>query len=349
MSMSTRQRVTRFRACERPSAPPRLRGEDLTAEAQRRRVRFARLVVLVGGMLLSGVIASNVRGQSLWEISPYQMRVWLTFRAHPRIPSEWQEELKRQLEQQAASLVGAGWNLVAEPTPPTLQADVLADRLPAWQTVVEADTTLRQADKLYLLSLDAAPAGYGLQVRELDLGTQTWGPPVTQVVNALNQVPAVAFDLLCDAFLPLARILRVDDETVTAVIRAGALLRPPSPRSWDLPTRIEAGQVLQPVIVRTDRNGLVPPGGARPIEWTLLLVKSRHDSTLECQSFSGYRQPFSARRSARVDELALVIKPRLSRHRVGTGGPQEYRPTAGGLRSLLAPARNRTLRVAGPD
>jgi hypothetical protein len=240
------------------------------------------------------------------------MKVWLTFRPHPRIPPDWQQELKRQLEDRAASLVGAGWNLVAETTPPAFQADMLADQPPEWQALVESDADLRQVDKLYLLKLDAALAGYGLHVQELDLKTQRWGPRVHQTVNSSPQIPSAAFDLVCEAFTPLARIQRVEDETVTASVRAGALMRPQqSPRTWDIPTMIDEGQVLRPMIVRTDRNGLVPPGGARPIDWTILLVSSRRDSTLECQYFSGYRQPFRTRRSSRVDQLALLIKPRL--------------------------------------
>ncbi len=69
--------------------------------------------------------------------------------------------------------------------------------------------------------------------------------------------------------------------------------------------------MLQPVIVRTDRSGQVPPGGAKPIEWTVLVVQSREQSTIECRFYSGYGQPFRTRRSARVDQLAWLVKARL--------------------------------------
>ncbi len=267
------------------------------------------------GLLLALVVsaAEIAHGQSPWEVSPYQIKVWLTIECHPRIPVEWHAQLKQQLEMQAASQVGAVWNLIAEPAPPALQQELLDDRLPDWQALVDKDATLRQSDKLFVLKLNADLAGYGVQVRELDLHTQIWSLPLQRSVNSLEQVPSVAFELLCDTFVPVAQILKVRDENVTAVLRAGALLRPePSPRSWNVPTRIDEGQVLQPVIVRSDRNGQVTAGGARPIDWTLLLVKSRSDSTLECQFYSGYRQPFSTRRSARVSQLAFLVKPRYA-------------------------------------
>jgi hypothetical protein len=162
------------------------------------------------------------------------------------------------------------------------------------------------------LNVQPAADGYEVQVQELDLRTQTWTPSVHRLVGSLAQVPSTAFDLLCDAFVPLVRITHVDQESVTAILRAGALLRPvESTRSWTLPTEVEVGQVLQPVTVRTDRNGQVPSGGAKPIDWTVLIIKSRTGSLVECQFISGYRQPFSTRRSARMDQLAWLIKPRF--------------------------------------
>lgn len=285
----------------------RSRGSFTAADlrGQRRSVWWAALLTLV----LPAI--EPARGQSLWELSPYQIKVWLTIATHPRIPADWQAQLKRQLEIQATSQVGAVWNLVVEAAPAALQQDLQEDRLPDWQMLVEKDPALRQTDKLFLLKLDPAPAGYGVTVSELDLHTQVWSPPLERSVPTLDQLGPMSLEMLCDAFVPVAQIVRVRDEDVTAVLRAGALLRPAqSARSWKVPTRVDEGQVLQPVIVRSDRNGQVVPGGARPIDWTLLLVKSRQDSTLECQFYSGYRQPFSTRRSARVSQLAFLVKPR---------------------------------------
>ena len=47
------------------------------------------------------------------------------------------------------------------------------------------------------------------------------------------------------------------------------------------------------------------------MEWTVLIAKSRIGSLLTCEFHSGYRQPFSTRRSSRVQQLAYLVKPRL--------------------------------------
>ena len=269
-------------------------------------------ILLVG--LTAVMIAATPRAsaQSLWEVSPYRITVWMSIQQDSRIPVDWNQDLKRILESDADSQIGAGWVLTVNETPRRFVQELLADRSPTWEAVIKAVPELQQDDKLLALNVEPAVVGYEVQVRELDLRTQTWTPAVRQSAGTWSQVPAVAFDLLCEAFVPLVRIVHVDDESVTASLRAGALLRPAeSSRSWTLPTEVQEGDVLQPVIVRTDRNGQVPPDGAKPIDWTVLIVKTRSGSNLECQFISGYRQPFSARRSARVDQLAWLIKPRF--------------------------------------
>jgi hypothetical protein len=47
----------------------------------------------------------------------------------------------------------------------------------------------------------------------------------------------------------------------------------------------------------------------KPIQWTLLVVKEQTGGVLKCEWHSGYRQPFSVRRSSRVRQLATRIKP----------------------------------------
>ena len=181
------------------------------------RWRFVSSVVLV--LWLAAGFSSVAYGQSLWEVSPYRIAVWISLSDHPRIPSNWNAELERQLEKQSASLVGAGWQMNAQSTPVLFRADLLAERIPEWQTLVEAVPELRQFDKLLTLNIQAAADGYALQARELDLQTQAWSLSSTRSVGSLSQVPSAAFVLLCDVFAPLVRIVRVGDETVTAAVR----------------------------------------------------------------------------------------------------------------------------------
>ncbi len=177
---------------------------------------------------LASGYGSAAHGQSLWEVTPYRISAWISLADHPRIPSNWNAELERQLEEQSASLVGAAWQLNAQDSPMFFRADLLAERIPDWQTVVEAIPDLRQFDKLLTLTVQATAEGYSIQARELDLRTQTWSLPLHRSVGTLTQVPPAAFALLCDVFVPLVRVVRVGEETVTAVVRAAHCVVPPN-------------------------------------------------------------------------------------------------------------------------
>ena len=60
-----------------------------------------------------------------------------------------------------------------------------------------------------------------------------------------------ALDLICEVFVPLVRIDRIEETTVVAAIRGGALTRPEqSVRRWQVPTQVQVGDVLQPILLR---------------------------------------------------------------------------------------------------
>jgi hypothetical protein len=120
--------------------------------------------------------------------------------------------------------------------------------------------------------------------------------------------------LIGDVFVPLVRIERIEDSSVTASMRASALRRPEqSLRSWRVPTQLQVGDVLQPILAMTDRSGQIGAGGIKLVDWTLLTVTALEANTATCNIESGYRQPFSTRRSARLQQLAYRVKPRLER------------------------------------
>jgi hypothetical protein len=55
----------------------------------------------------------------------------------------------------------------------------------------------------------------------------------------------------------------------------------------------------------------VGPEGVKLVDWTVLVVTECMGSRLTCTFYSGYRQPFSTRRSSRVQQLAYTVKPQL--------------------------------------
>jgi hypothetical protein len=252
--------------------------------------------------------AAAGRGQSIWEVTPYRIEVWVTFQPHPRVDPQWAQQLPQEIQQLAESRVGAVWRLQAQ-TPP---AEFLGDLMGNVQLNLEPlrqQNYLGDVDKLVVLSVRDHADGYRLSAREADLLTRQWSTTQSITVADGANLGLQALKLICDVFTPMVRIERIEGATVTAAIRGGALVRPEqSPRYWQVPSQIQAGDVLQPILVKTDRNGAQ---GIKLVDWTLMTVTAREASTVTCSFESGYRQPFSSRRSSRLQQLAYRVKPRL--------------------------------------
>ncbi len=254
----------------------------------------------------------SVSAQSIWELTPYRIQTWIVANPHPLIPAAAQQDLLTQIPSYSENMVGSVWRLSAETAPAAYHSILLRGDTFDADAVLSASKEFNGFDKLFILTIDHRQNAYQIGVRELDIQTRTWSPVIQRGIDSWRNVPASAFKLMCDIFVPIVRINRIEETQVTALAKAGALLRPESStRRWQLPTEIRTGDVLQPFIRRTDRNGRVRTGGVKPIQWTLLVVTEQSDGQLKCQWHSGYRQPFSVRRSSRVQQLATVIKPRF--------------------------------------
>lgn len=253
---------------------------------------------------------SRLRAQSIFEVTPYQIQVWVVMQPHPQVAPAWQQQLTEELEQLVESRVGAPWTLQSAPVPDPFRYPLLADELPAMERILEHDSSLGNRDKLMVVTLAAERDGFRMSVRELDFATRNWSAASSRLLANADRLAWHAADLLCRQFVPIVRIEQIEDASVVASERAGALVRPEnSERFWQSPVSVTAGELLQPVIRRADRNGVVRADGIKPIDWTVLVVEGRDSGGIKCRFESGYRQPFSTRRSSRVEQLALVVKP----------------------------------------
>lgn len=266
-----------------------------------------RLSIAIG---IAMVASSPVHAQSIWELTPYQITTWVAAQNHPLSPQDALAELDGQISRSVQSSLGAVWKMEFEDAPMRYRSELLALEQPQADQLLTDSPEVDTVDKLFALVILVRDNGYRINVSELDVRTRVWSSWRSRHANNWAQVGDIAFQLMCETFVPLAQIRRVADEQVTALVKAGALVRPESSvRRWAVPTEIEVGDVLQPIIRRTDRNGKVKPGGAKPIQWTVLVVEDRKDGELTCKTLSGYKQPFNARRSSRVEQLALLIRP----------------------------------------
>ena len=261
------------------------------------------LVMLMG-------LTAPLRAQSIWELTPYRIQTWFVIQPQPLIPQNAVAELSAAVQREAGAALRSVWKVESSPVPDAYRETFLSLKQPTADDLLGVETGLEAFDKLFVFTVSVAGNGYQLDVCELDVRTRVWSPWQQRQTDRWSTITQEAFALMCDVFVPLVRIQRVQDDQVTALVKAGALQRPKSSlRHWQTPTEIKPGDVLQPIIRRTNRNGKVEPGGAKPIQWTVLLVEDQTGGVLTCKTFSGYRQPFNARRSSRVEQLALLIRP----------------------------------------
>ncbi len=256
---------------------------------------------------------SSTQAQSLWEVSPYRIEVWVALQPHPRVDPAWQQQLPAEIQRLAENRIGSVWTLNARATPEEHLGDVLrGSSLDLEQLRQLNEEPLQNVDKLMLVVVQNDSRGYRLTVREFDLNTRQSAGPQSLTVADGQMLGSAALDLMCDVFVPVVRIERIEDTTVIAAVRGGALERPEqSTRRWRLPTQVQVGDVLQPLLLRTDRNGRIGPDGVKLVEWTVLIATERTGSSLTCEFHSGYRQPFSTRRSSRLQQMAYRVKPQL--------------------------------------
>jgi hypothetical protein len=286
--------------------------------AARNPVRRLIIAILIGGL----GPARSLPAQSLWEVSPYKIRVWLNLADSPEVPRAWSWSLSQYFVERAQSAASAVWRVSVQPAPtPYRQALLSGTQLDALE-LLSAHDHLSQSDKLLVLNVQADGGAYVLSAQELDVQTRVWSRRIDRAVHDASAVPMVAFQMLCDVFVPLVDIVRVEGTEVTAEYRAAALAIPPeSIRAWKDPARIVAGDVLVPYIRKRDRRNRVTATGVTAVDYTVLVVKqaetgvqiensdARPKFSIECETFSGYRQPFRVRRSARSQQLALLGRP----------------------------------------
>jgi hypothetical protein len=253
-----------------------------------------------------------LHAQAAWEYAPYRVRIWLALEQVPQLPPEFVAVWSEQLKARAASVLGAVWEVEAEAVPPALQADMFwrLEDLTAERVAAVAKEGVR-SDKLYLVNIVTDAAGYRVAVRELDGRTRQMGPAALRTAPALADVPGAVWDAVYESFTPLARIERVDDKLIAARLRAGGLIV-----DSESPALIEPGMVLSPYLRRNDRSGEPVKNGVAPLPWTLLAVESRTDSLLSCRMYSGYRSAIPTRGGARLERLAMLIRPRYATTRL---------------------------------
>jgi hypothetical protein len=261
---------------------------------------------LLGALVLCLLgFSSTARGQAAWEFEPYQVQIWLALPDDPTWQEVQLEQFRSILIGRAETTFGSVWNCEVQTVPPALASDVryrLAD-LTAEQVAAALPEQIT-ADKIYLVEVQDDQGLLRVQVRELDYRARQIGILLERETPQREALPWVIWDAIAQAFTPLVRIERVENSNIAARLRAGGLITSEQSPAW-----VRKDAVLRPVIRRNDRAGEPVKGGISLVPWTMIEVEEQTGSVLKCKLHSGYRQPIPVKATARLERLALLVRP----------------------------------------
>lgn len=286
--------------------------------------------------LLACAWAAPAAAQTVWELTPYRVRVILATGPAPELTGDLQADLQAELLTRVDTLLGAAWDADVRWASDELRrvmirdfqrvtVDLLKEEL--WRELREATgkepspgeqpapeqegpdaqgpSRLESLDKIILLAVLPGPDGYEVRARELDVRTRQWNTTVSAPALHPAKLRDAAFRAVLRAFAPLARIAGVDEEDrkrITLRLRASGF-----PPPDETVATVRPGDVFQPIIRHNDRYGKLR--GVRPLEWTFLHVEARSGGVLDCRLHTGLRSPLSARVRGQFEQLAVAAIP----------------------------------------
>ena len=258
---------------------------------------FAAVVVAT---LAAVVPAAAESTASVWELTPYEVQVWVAMDRAPELTPALAADLQSDLSHRLDVTVGAVWNPSVVSAPAAIGRQMLAgDDAPAVETLPK---TIEKLDKLMLLTITSSAGGYRVRARELDVRTRTWNTPVVRPVGQAAGLLECSLRAVREAFAPLALIASADRKTALLRLRAYAL-----PSDSGALAAVSPGDVFQPVIRKNDHEGHL--ASLSTIPFTFFAVEKISDKQVQCAIHSGMRNPMSEKRRGRIEQLAIGIIP----------------------------------------
>lgn len=274
------------------------------------RPEWRRYVVICVASLLSGLSATADRcaGQSLWHVTPYDLRVVLALEDAPELGPVVGQRMQEDLVARCEASFASACNVEVRQAGPLFRAvAVQALGEMTEDGLLRHDAEWGQLDKLIVAAVGVSAAGFDVKVREMDCRTRMWGPVHTRRLRQGELLGEAVFQSVVAAFSPVALIGGVDQDQAVLQVRAGALIM-----RDESPARISDGDVLMPVVRRNDRLGNPLIGGIQPVPWTYLTVTAQQQADVLCDVHTGIRNALGGSSSRRTDRLAIVVRPSLS-------------------------------------
>ncbi len=256
-----------------------------------------------------------------WEYRPYRVAVWICADGAPQLSSNLQTLLE-ELDRRAEIIDPSGWNLHFAAAPGPFRWKFLENlQTPERLTGFEKDPSLASYDKLMVVCIAQQLDSTQISVRECDLTTLHWGAIQNRSAGYYSQVAVATMDAIKRAFMPLARIGRVDlkgpDTEVFLQVRAAESclrLELTENKEWMVRTSVESPVFIkpndwfQPIIRHTDRDGKLLK--LQPVEATFLTIdRETENKDIVCSVVSSHHSPLAGRKSKTAERLALVIRP----------------------------------------
>lgn len=242
--------------------------------------------VLTGNAVRYGISRESSSGKLLLKISSDQRS---------------DQELMRELVEGkiAAALMPRG--LIRESS----DLRILPTQFP-WQT----EAPLNNSDKLFLLSIGMHGDRYTVKAREIDCPVRFLGPMQQATCSSWSDAAQMASFVIRKAFAPVARVESAEATTAQLRPRAGGLM---TDDDLTNPSRIQIGDVMQPIIRRDDRSGV--PTLLQALEFTFAAITRSDGVKLQANVYTYSGGPgLRGRQNPRTQRVLLRVRPVASRN-----------------------------------
>ena len=252
-----------------------------------------------------------------WEARPYQVAVWICHAGLPELVVV-EDQIFQDIESACELKDASSWFVnVGTPAAPTRNFLFSSVQNSEPGGDFEKDPMLKFYDKLMVVRLARVAGATEIVVREYDLQTGQWGPIVDKTSTNIASLGGVVADGIAQAFMPLARIDRIDvnkkvhikpraTETCVRVDWKNEVSPEIVPVTTS-PVYIRQSDRFLPIIRKTDRSGNLK--SLDPIKFTFLTIDKVEKTELIASIHSSSNNPLAQRKSKRSQKLAVVIRP----------------------------------------
>ncbi len=157
-------------------------------------------------------------------------------------------------------------------------------------------------DKIFIVRLQTNESLTDVSVVEMDTLMQHFGPVAKAEGGTRHTLPTLIGKTITRAFAPVVRVDNAGTRTATGLLRASGLIV-----DEDSPAKLKAGDVLEPMIRKDDRNGRAYVIG--PLDWAFLNVTGFEGRNVKMDFYSGRAGGLQGRKNKRTFKMALKVRP----------------------------------------